>query len=40
MPHAPHYKGHGVAPEELVHTGPKDCGKMLWTAMSFEKQRS
>jgi carboxylesterase len=22
--HAPHYKGHGVPPEELVHTGPKD----------------
>lgn len=22
--HAPHYKGHGVPPEELLHTGPKD----------------
>ena len=22
--HAPHYKGHGVPPEELVHTGPRD----------------
>ena len=22
--HAPHYKGHGVPPEELVHTGPVD----------------
>lgn len=22
--HAPHYKGHGVPPEELVHTGPQD----------------
>ncbi|MGM0829848.1 MAG: alpha/beta hydrolase [Bacillota bacterium] len=22
--HAPHYKGHGVPPEELVHTGPED----------------
>ncbi|WP_096190191.1 alpha/beta hydrolase [Evansella halocellulosilytica] len=22
--HAPHMKGHGVPPEELVHTGPKD----------------
>ncbi|BCB05595.1 alpha/beta hydrolase [Bacillus sp. KH172YL63] len=22
--HAPHYKGHGVPPEELVHTGPAD----------------
>lgn len=25
--HAPHYKGHGVPPEELVHTGPKDWWK-------------
>lgn len=22
--HAPHYKGHGVPPEQLVHTGPED----------------
>lgn len=22
--YAPHYKGHGVPPEELVHTGPED----------------
>ncbi|PFH85769.1 carboxylesterase [Bacillus sp. AFS088145] len=22
--HAPHYKGHGVPPDELVHTGPED----------------
>jgi carboxylesterase len=22
--HAPHYKGHAVPPEELVHTGPED----------------
>ncbi|WP_335871634.1 alpha/beta hydrolase [Bacillus sp. 2205SS5-2] len=22
--HAPHYKGHGVPPEELVHSGPTD----------------
>lgn len=22
--HAPHYKGHGVPPEQLVHTGPDD----------------
>lgn len=22
--HAPHYKGHGVPPEELLHTGPDD----------------
>jgi carboxylesterase len=25
--HAPHYKGHGVPPEELVHTGPADWWK-------------
>jgi len=25
--HAPHYKGHGVPPEELVETGPKDWWK-------------
>ncbi|KKB38645.1 alpha/beta hydrolase [Bacillus thermotolerans] len=25
--HAPHYKGHGVPPEELVHTGPEDWWK-------------
>lgn len=25
--HAPHYKGHGVPPEELVSTGPKDWWK-------------
>lgn len=25
--HAPHYKGHGVPPEELVHTGPNDWWK-------------
>ncbi|KIL50005.1 alpha/beta hydrolase [Jeotgalibacillus soli] len=25
--HAPHYKGHGVPPEELVKTGPKDWWK-------------
>ncbi|WP_257351903.1 alpha/beta hydrolase [Pseudalkalibacillus decolorationis] len=24
---APHYKGHGVPPEELVHTGPEDWWK-------------
>ena len=21
---APHYKGHGVPPEELIHTGPEE----------------
>lgn len=25
--HAPQYKGHGVPPEELVHTGPQDWWK-------------
>ncbi|TWO93288.1 carboxylesterase [Bacillus velezensis] len=25
--HAPQYKGHGVPPEELVHTGPEDWWK-------------
>lgn len=24
---APHYKGHGVPPEELIHTGPRDWWK-------------
>ncbi len=24
---APHYKGHGVPPEELIHTGPQDWWK-------------
>ncbi|PFJ42938.1 carboxylesterase [Priestia megaterium] len=35
--HAPHYKGHGVAPEELVHTGPKDWWKDVMDGYEFLK---
>jgi carboxylesterase len=33
--HAPHYKGHGVPPEELVHTGPEDWWKDVTEAYEF-----
>lgn len=33
--HAPQYKGHGVPPEELVHTGLKIGGKTSWTVMNI-----
>ncbi|MCM3154837.1 alpha/beta hydrolase [Priestia megaterium] len=37
--HAPHYKGHGVAPEELVHTGPKDWWKDVMDGYEFLKRK-
>ncbi|MDT2044982.1 carboxylesterase [Priestia aryabhattai] len=37
--HAPHYKGHGVAPEELVHTGPEDWWKDVMDGYQFLKDR-
>jgi len=37
--HAPHYKGHGVPPEELVHTGPKDWWQDVTDAYQFLKDR-
>jgi carboxylesterase len=37
--HAPHYKGHGVAPEELVHTGPKDWWKDVMDGYEFLKSK-
>lgn len=35
--HAPIYKGHGVPPEELVHTGPEDWWKDVTNAYEFLK---
>ncbi|MDP4163238.1 MAG: carboxylesterase [Bacillota bacterium] len=35
--HAPHYKGHGVPPEELVHTGPEDWWKDVMEGYEFLK---
>jgi len=37
--HAPHYKGHGVPPDELVHTGPEDWWKDVMEAYQFLKDR-
>ncbi|PGL71617.1 carboxylesterase [Bacillus sp. AFS055030] len=37
--HAPHYKGHGVPPEELVHTGPEDWWKDVMEAYQFLKDK-
>jgi carboxylesterase len=37
--HAPHYKGHGVPPEELVHTGPEDWWQDVMNAYQFLKDR-
>lgn len=37
--HAPHYKGHGVAPEELVHTGPEDWWKDVMDGYQLLKDR-
>ncbi|MBU8688095.1 carboxylesterase [Priestia megaterium] len=37
--HAPHYKGHGVAPEELVHTGPKDWWEDVMDGYEFLKSK-
>ncbi|QTN95099.1 carboxylesterase [Bacillus sp. LJBV19] len=33
--HAPQYKGHGVPPEELVHTGPEDWWKDVMDAYEY-----
>jgi carboxylesterase len=35
--HAPHYKGHGVPPEELVHTGPEDWWQDVTEAYEYLK---
>ncbi|MEE6453158.1 carboxylesterase [Gottfriedia acidiceleris] len=37
--HAPHYKGHGVPPDELVHTGPEDWWKDVIEAYEFLKDK-
>lgn len=37
--HAPHYKGHGVPPEELVKTGPKDWWKDVLMGYDFLKRK-
>ncbi|PEJ58268.1 MULTISPECIES: carboxylesterase [unclassified Bacillus (in: firmicutes)] len=37
--HAPHYKGHGVPPDELVHTGPEDWWKDVMDAYQFLKDK-
>ncbi|PWW29574.1 esterase/lipase [Cytobacillus oceanisediminis] len=37
--HAPLYKGHGVPPEELVHTGPEDWWKDVLEGYEFLKNR-
>ncbi|KKB75315.1 MULTISPECIES: alpha/beta hydrolase [Bacillus] len=35
--HAPQYKGHGVPPEELVHTGPEDWWKDVMEGYDYLK---
>jgi carboxylesterase len=37
--HAPHYKGHGVPPEELVHTGPDDWWQDVLNGYEYLKKR-
>lgn len=37
--HAPHYKGHGVPPEELVNSGPKDWWKDVMRGYDFLKRK-
>ncbi|PGM56799.1 carboxylesterase [Bacillus sp. AFS053548] len=37
--HAPHYKGHGVPPDELVHTGPVDWWKDVMEAYQLLKDK-
>ncbi|GAE28233.1 carboxylesterase [Halalkalibacter wakoensis JCM 9140] len=37
--HAPLYKGHGVPPEELVHTGPKDWWNDVVEGYEFLKSK-
>ncbi|WP_088069824.1 alpha/beta hydrolase [Gottfriedia luciferensis] len=37
--HAPHYKGHGVPPDELVHTGPEDWWQDVMEAYQLLKDK-
>lgn len=37
--HAPQYKGHGVPPEELVHTGPEDWWQDVLEGYQFLKNK-
>jgi len=37
--HAPIYKGHGVPPEELVHTGPEDWWQDVMEAYQLLKDK-
>jgi carboxylesterase len=37
--HAPHYKGHGVPPEELVHSGPADWWQDVLNGYDFLKEK-
>ncbi len=37
--HAPQYKGHGVPPEELVHTGPEDWWQDVIKGYEFLKEK-
>lgn len=37
--HAPQYKGHGVPPEELVHTGPEDWWKDVMDGYNLLKEK-
>ncbi|MCJ8007708.1 alpha/beta hydrolase [Lederbergia wuyishanensis] len=37
--HAPQYKGHGVPPEQLVHTGPDDWWKDVMEGYDFLKEK-
>ncbi len=37
--HAPQYKGHGVPPEELVHTGPSDWWQDVVEGYEFLKEK-
>ncbi|PLR67274.1 alpha/beta hydrolase [Bacillus sp. UMB0893] len=37
--HAPQYKGHGVPPEELVHTGPEDWWKDVMYGYNLLKEK-
>lgn len=37
--HAPIFKGHGVPPEELVHTGPEDWWQDVMEAYQFLKDK-
>lgn len=37
--HAPQYKGHGVPPEELVHTGPEDWWEDVVSGYEYLKNK-